>query len=161
MPADLTAPSEFKVEIYADGETDMTDNAQDITIGYTDIAVEENGRFLERGNDYIALRVENRSKILAEKVRLRVLADSEAGIVIYDKYIDNLAGGEIKFYNVNINQLSNSSIAYAIISTESNDCYMYNNTELLSINPYLHRTIVPESHKIEKITLSIDKASLT
>lgn len=137
VPEELEEVSEYKVLVYAEGEKDKMDNEQSISIGYTDVSIEENGRFIAAGNEYIALKVSNQSNFKAQDVRMKVLADSLDGTVIYDKYIGKLEAGAVQIYNININQLSNSRVAYALVSSESKELYSYNNTELLAVNPYL------------------------
>lgn len=140
IPDDMDNVRQYKVVVYADGESDLEDNEKNISVGYTDIAIENNGQYLVNGNQYIALNVNNESKFDAKGVRLRLLADSMDGAVIYDNYIGDVKADSSTVYNINIGQLSNSRMAYAVVSCESQEAHQYNNTELLAVNTYLSNT---------------------
>lgn len=142
VPENLDEVTTYQVTIYANDENAREDNEQEISIGYTDVSIKENGRFMNNGNEYIALKASNLSKFDAKNVRVKLLADSMDGVVVYDNYIENLEADAEKIYNINVNQLADSRVAYAIISSESEEFQTYNNTELLAINPYIKKEIV-------------------
>lgn len=139
VPDNLNEVTDYKIEILANDEENKSDNSKIISIGYTDISIQDNGRYMVSGNEYIALKVNNTSNFDAKNVRIRVFADSMDGTVIYDNYIENMEAATENIYNININQLSNSRVAYAVVSCDSLEFYSYNNTDLLAINPYLKR----------------------
>lgn len=153
VPEDIADISNYEVEVWADGETERGDNVQQIVIGYTDISVKEDGRYMAAGNEYIALKVSNLSKITARNVRMRVFADSRDGVVVYDETVGDLPGGSEKIYNVNVNQLSGSAVAYALASSATPDCHAYNDEELLAINPYAGEIEDVEKKDIQNCTV--------
>lgn len=147
VPAELNGVTEYTVKVSV---ADKEYGAKKFSIGYTDISVTENARYMVADDEYVALKVSNLSNFSAKNIRLRVLADSLDGTVIYDSYIQDLAGDTEKVYNINVNQLSNSRIAYAIVSCESPEYYSYNNTELIAVNPYLKRAEI----EVYRLTIS-------
>ena len=142
VPEDMTGLKEYRVFISVDGEAEETklDNENTFSIGYTDISVKEIGKYMIAGDSYMSLQVSNESAFPSEETRVKILADSMDGLIIYDKLIGTLEAGEDKIYNVNVEQLSNSSIAYLVTSSSSEELSSYNNTELVVANPSADRS---------------------
>lgn len=128
--------SEYTVKVSASGESNLSDNTKIIRIGCPDLAVTQNARFLMNESEYIALDVRNESHYAAQNVRVRVFADSQNGAIIYDRRLARLEGNGEQILNLNIDQLSNTRVAYAVVSSDSADYMEANNTEMLVINPF-------------------------
>lgn len=141
-PETFNGLANYKVVISADGEKEDTsaDNEHTFSIGYTDISVKEIGKYVMAGDSYMTLQVSNESDIPSKGTRVKILADSMDGIIVYDKLIGTLEAREDVIYNVNVSQLSNSSQAYLIASSDSKELSSYNNTELVAANPSIDRS---------------------
>lgn len=108
----------YNANVTTDG--DSSDNgAQEFTLGYTCLIAEQEESVVNAGQIYYPVKISNISKVNAQQVNIKMLADSEDGSIIYDTTIDTIEAGDATYVYVPADELENSSQFFAYVTSST------------------------------------------
>lgn len=109
----------YDVSVYTTGDVNVENGKSSFVVGYTTILAETDTNVMIDGEEYYPIRIANTSKITADNVRVKVLADSIDGAIIYDNHMGTLDAGTEKYIYISSSDLSNCSQYYVYITTDT------------------------------------------
>ncbi|MDR2088541.1 MAG: dockerin type I domain-containing protein [Clostridiales Family XIII bacterium] len=134
VPADLAELRDFEISVLADSETELSDNARAVRIGYADLSVSAT-RLLSNGDDHANVIVRNLGGTETDAV-LRVTADTPDGEVLYETELGAVSGARHRSLLINLTDLAegNGTEAFCFaVESEKDELLTGDNTALVYI----------------------------
>jgi uncharacterized repeat protein (TIGR02543 family) len=132
VPGTLTGLTDFNVSVAAPSETDLSDNAFTLPIGYTDLAVSAT-RLLVAGDDFANVIINNLSGIETDAT-LRITAGAPGGEVLYEESLESIGGGETQSFLVDLTALpggAETDTYYFAAEADKDELLTIDNTALV------------------------------
>ena len=110
---------DYTVSVSAENDGELSNGQYDFVLGYTDLFAEQLETTVLDGRMYYPVKISNISRVDAQNVSVKVLADSVDGSIIYDNTLDTLAAGDYEVIYISEGDLEGSSQFYTYLSSDT------------------------------------------
>ena len=111
----------YIITVSTENDRTTENNSYKFEMGGTSLDLIRQGYSYDTDGEVMLLEIANTTKISAENVRLRIMADESQGAVLYENKIDVIKGLESYYVSVPVSVFGTGTTAYAYLTTDTEE----------------------------------------